>query len=207
VFCISIWEYLFNGKFPFVDTETVKVERGPNGYGFRAFPPSAGGKSSPTPNSYKLMIITGLGSALTPPNYDLIICREWDIKNGALVTGAQDTYVAKDLESRRIVTTEFYYDNGDNISQTYTYFGPTQADSTYGDNFRLAFDGTNTELQAMEKRYYTMDNMTAQGIPILQALVYVLDTGSPTGVKDPQNNDVTCIEVKPFRAWTRFASQ
>jgi hypothetical protein len=153
------------------------------------------------------MVINGLGSALIPPKYDVLVCREWDLNINNLKVGAQDVYVAKDMESRRTVGSEFYLDDGDNIKQTYTYFGPTAADASYGDNFRLANDGTNTELQVMEKRYYTANMVLAGGVAATQALLYVVDTNAPTGVKDPQGNDVTRLEVKPFRAWVRYATQ
>ena len=46
LFCIAVWEMLWNGKFPFRNTDTVKVERGPGGYAFHAAQPAAaGGKS------------------------------------------------------------------------------------------------------------------------------------------------------------------
>ena len=49
LFSIAVWDYLFGGKFPFIDTDTVKWDRGPNGYAARAAQPAAGGGgSSPT---------------------------------------------------------------------------------------------------------------------------------------------------------------
>jgi len=32
VFCIAVWESLWGGKFPFIDSDTVRWNRGPNGY-------------------------------------------------------------------------------------------------------------------------------------------------------------------------------
>jgi hypothetical protein len=154
------------------------------------------------------MVITQLGSSLTPPNYDLLICREWNILTNDF-KNAVDVYVAKDIDVRRGITKEYYLDDGDNLTQTYTYFAPTVADATYGDNFRMATNGTNTELQAMEKRYITRAQLIT-GNPLTdlsQAFVYVREYSAPTGVKDTNNVDVTKMEVKPFRAWTRYATQ
>ena len=182
------------------------MTRGPGGYSFQANPPgAAGGKGKTLDANYKLMVITGLGSALTPASYDLLICREWDMVNNAFK--GNDIYVAKDILARRVNVQEFYYDNGDNLKQNYTYFAPTSSDPTYGDNFRLASDGTNSELQVMEQRYYTKDQMTSQNVSVTQALVTVIDLGVPTGVKDPSGKDVTRIESKPVRVWERYATQ
>lgn len=59
LFCQAAWEYLFNGGFPFIDTDTVKVDRGPNGYAFRASLPSAGGKGGTTTSDYKGVYVQG----------------------------------------------------------------------------------------------------------------------------------------------------
>lgn len=167
--------------------------------------PSAGGKGQTLDANYKMMVITQLGSSLIPPIPDLLICQGWNwLTNTA---SGQNVYVAKDTEARQAVDKEFYYDNGDNVTQTYTYFTGTAADATYGDNFRMASDGTHTEVQSMEKRYYTNQQMISQGVNSIQAIVWVIDTGVPTGVKDPLGNDVTHLEVKPIRAWAKFTSQ
>ena len=59
LFCIAVWEYLFNGKFPFIDTDTVKVERGPNGYAFKASLPTAGGKAGSVKSDYAGIYVPG----------------------------------------------------------------------------------------------------------------------------------------------------
>src|ERR1017187_8327346 len=46
LFCIAVWDYLFGGKFPFIDTDTVKWDRSSNGYAARAAQPAAGGRTS-----------------------------------------------------------------------------------------------------------------------------------------------------------------
>lgn len=43
LFCIGVWDILWGGKFPFVDTETVKWKRGPNGYAASAKATGGGG--------------------------------------------------------------------------------------------------------------------------------------------------------------------
>ncbi len=44
---LSIWEMLFNGKFPLKDTPSLKWDKGPSGYAGRViFPPSSGGGAS-----------------------------------------------------------------------------------------------------------------------------------------------------------------
>lgn len=165
---------------------------------------TGGSKGKTTDANYKLMIITKLGSSLTPPAPDLLICKAYDW-NSQAVTGAE-VYVAKDSEARQIAK-EFYPDNSENVTVSYTYFTPTQADPSYGDNFRLANDGTNTELQVMDKRYITKDQLVAAITPLTQAIVWVIDTSVPTGVKDPTGANVTRIEVKPSRLWVRYATQ
>lgn len=59
LFCIAIWEYLFNGNFPFIDTDTVKVERGPNGYAFKASPPGSPGQGGATKSDYAGLYVPG----------------------------------------------------------------------------------------------------------------------------------------------------
>ena len=46
MFCISVWEMLFNGKFPFQDTNTIKWKCGAAGYSAQWVNPgsSSGGK-------------------------------------------------------------------------------------------------------------------------------------------------------------------
>lgn len=212
----AIWEMLWNGGFPFVDTDTVKWDRSPTGYAAKVQAPGAAGKAAPAaPNTFKWMAITQLGSSLLPANYDLLICKEWDWSTNAVKVGAPDVYVAKTIEARRTIVNEYYFDNGDNTVQTYSYFTPSVGDPSYGDNFRLATDGgiTPNELQVMERRYYSTAILPATaGTPVvaisrMQCLIQVLDTSAPTGVKDPNNIDVTRVEVKPFRTWGRFATQ
>lgn len=182
-----------------IDIEGYRIEPGANGWKARKKFQTAGGTTAPAqPSTEKLMTITGLGSGLTPPNYDLLICQD---------SGGATVYVAKSIEARRDISQEYFLDNGDNITQTYSYFTGTSSDPSYGDNFRMATDGTNTELQAMEKRYYAQGMIPpTKGNP-RQYQIYVRDTNAPTGVKDPKGNDVTRIEVKPFRAWIRYATQ
>lgn len=45
-FSVAVWDYLFGGKFPLIDTDSVKWDRSPLGYAARATLPSAGGKGS-----------------------------------------------------------------------------------------------------------------------------------------------------------------
>lgn len=166
---------------------------------------TGGGKGQTLDANYKMMVITQLGSSLIPPIPDLLVCQVWNwLTNTA---SGQNVYVAKDTEARQSVDKEFYYDNGDNVTQTYTYFTGTAADATYGDNFREATDGLTTELQVMEKRYYTNQQVRSQGVNSIQSIVWVIDTGVPTGVIDPTGNNVTHLEVKPLRAWVRYATQ
>jgi hypothetical protein len=164
----AIWDMLWGGKFPLIDTDTVRWSRGPAGYAAHAAAPTAGGKGKTIDANYKVMAITQLGSSLVPPLYDLLVCREWDLTTNDF-KNATDVYVAKDMEARRTITSEFYFDNGDNVTQTYTYFVATASDATYGDNFRLANDGTTSELQVMEKRYYTKGQMTTKHVSAAQA--------------------------------------
>lgn len=200
------WDYLLGGKFPFIDTDTVRWTRTEKGYAANVPPPNAAGKTTTAPSSMKEMCIIQLGSSLAVPNYDLLICNEWDpVANG--IKSATPIYVAKTIEARRGIVKEYFLDNGDNITQTYAYFTPTAGDASYGDNFRLGNDGTNTELQAMEKRYYAKSMIPDAIGSFAQCLVYVVDTGAPTGVKDPNGADVTRIEHKPFREWARYATQ
>lgn len=206
LFCIAVWEYLFNGNFPFIDSDTVKVERGPNGYSFRANPPgAAGGKGKTIDANYKLMVITALGSSLTPAIPDLLICSSATASSNPPGVAADTVYVAKARQMRRIPK-EFFLDNGANVTQNYTYFGPASSDSGYGDNFRTATDGINTELESVTPRYATKSVLTANNVTIEQSLIYVVDLGSPTGVTDPAGNAVTRIEVLPARMWSKVVS-
>lgn len=189
-----------------IDIEGYRIESTSGGIIARKKFTTSSGVSAPAPTGLKPMIITGFGSSLTPALPDLLICQSFNVATSSV--GGGTIYVAKDIESRRTLT-EFYFDNGDNVTNAYTYFTGTQADASYGDNFRLANDGTNTELQVMEKRYYTKAMLTGAGpqVPLNQAIIYAIDSGSPTGVKDPNGNDVTMIEVKPVRVWVRYATQ
>lgn len=175
-----------------------------NGYFLEAKAKASGGNGKTIDASYKLMIITQLGSQMTPAKPDLLVCQACNA-SGAPTGG--NVYVAKDTEARQAVNKEFYYDNGDNVTQTYTYFTMTAADPTYGDNFRQASDGLNSELQGMEKRYMRQSDLQGKSqMPLTQAMVWVIDTGLATGVIDPQGNDVTHLEVKPLRAWVKYTS-
>lgn len=53
LFLIAVWEYLFNGQFPFVDTDTVKWNRGPTGYAASAAPPGAGGNGTAAKSNFR----------------------------------------------------------------------------------------------------------------------------------------------------------
>src|SRR6185312_10882966 len=197
----GVWDMLWGRKFPFFDTDTVKVIRQENGYGFQAFPPGAAGKSIRQPTIYKQMAIKSLGSGLTPSNPELLICSSVTVSGGVTSIGNDTIYVAKRREMRRIAT-EFFYDDSAHVVQSYTYFGPTSADASYGDNFRTASDGTNSELESATPRYYTVGMMIGapaggHAIPPDQSFIIAVDLGVATGVKDPNNADVTIIEVTP----------
>lgn len=43
MFCEAVWDAIFGGRFPFVDTDTVKVSRSPSGYAFNAVVIGGGG--------------------------------------------------------------------------------------------------------------------------------------------------------------------
>ncbi len=43
LFCISVWDMLWNGKFPFIDTDSVKWKRSQTGYAAYAALPGTGG--------------------------------------------------------------------------------------------------------------------------------------------------------------------
>lgn len=165
------------------------------------------GGSAPAPKAQGVqeLIITQLGSTMAPANPNLLICASF--AGGLQSSNSPAVYVAKALPMRQR-TVEFFFDNGANVTQKYTYFGPTPAESSYGDNFRTATDGVNTELEAAEPRYYTEAQLKSQqGIPLDQAIIYAIDTGSDTGVADPNGNPVTMIEVLPNRDWVRIVSQ
>lgn len=205
-FCIAIWEYLFNGGFPFIDTDTVKVTRGPGGYAFQAFPPSAGGGKGKTIDAnYKLMAITGFGSNLIPPLPDLLICSTADASTIPPGVGNDTVYVAKARTMRRN-TTEFFADNGANVTQKYTYFGPATNDSSFGDNFRSATDNLNTEVESAVPRYCTVAILDAGKVPREQSFIYVVDLGANTGVVDPKGGQVTKLEVLPVRMWSKVVN-
>jgi hypothetical protein len=183
-----------------LDIEGFSIELTPSGWRARKkFQTVSAGQSAPSRSSIKEVTLITLGSSLTPSNPELLICQD---------SGGSTIYVAKDTESQRNAK-EFYFDNGDNVTVTYTYFTATQSDAAYGDNFRMASDGINTELQVMEKRYLTKGMILAidPTLPIKQAVLKVADTGSPTGIKDPTGKDVTYIEIKPTRVWVRYATQ
>lgn len=59
LFCVAVWEYLWGGKFPFNDSDTVKVERSQSGYYFHAAAPGAAGKSSPTQSDFAGVYVNG----------------------------------------------------------------------------------------------------------------------------------------------------
>lgn len=188
-----------------ISIEGYDIELGTDGFRAKRKAKSGGGTSTTLDANYKLMIITGLGSALTPAKPDLLICQAFDPVSKT--ASGPNVYVAKDTEARQVAK-EFYFDNGDNVTVNYSYFTGTAADASYGDNFRMANDGTNSELQVMEKRYYTQAMLAAiAGMPLTQAVIQVVDTGVATGVTDPAGNSVTRIEVKPVRVWIRQNTQ
>jgi len=192
----------------FLESKDFRRIQTNNGYFIEAkVLPGGSGKGKTLDANYKLMAIIQLGSSLIPPKPDLLICAPYNWLNNSIIGG--NVFVAKDSEARQAINKEFYFDNGDNVTQTYVYFTPTTADPTYGDNFRQASDGLISELQVMEKRYITLDQLRGRNIPqlpLIQAFVWVIDTGLATGVQDPQGNDVTRLEVKPLRAWVKYTS-
>jgi hypothetical protein len=184
----------------------VKVTRGPNGYSFQANPPgAAGGKGKTIDANYKLMAVKQLGSSLVPALNDLLICSTANAANNPPSIAADTVYVAKARPMRRNIK-EFFFDNGANATQDYAYFGPTVQDATYGNNFRLANDGVQSEVESVTPRYCTHIALTAQSMPIDQSLIYVVDLGVPTGVLDPSGNPVTRIEVLPCRMWAKVVN-
>jgi hypothetical protein len=159
----------------------------------------------------KWYAITQLGSSLSPQLPDLLVCRDFNVSTG-IVTGSTDIYIAKTLEARQGlqgINQEFFLDNGDNITQTTTFLQKTANDASYGDNFRTVNDGTNTELQALLKRYVTQSTLAAHGLGLhpWQCAIQALDFGVDSGVRDPQGKIVTMQEVYPPRIWERYASQ
>lgn len=197
------WDYLLGGKFPFIDTDSVKWVRTDRGYAANVQAPGAAVKPAPaTPGVTKPYAIKALGSSLTPANPDLLICST--VTGGTSI--ANDTvYVAKRREMRRAAK-EYFYDNGANVTQTYTYFGPTAADASYGDNFRLGADGVTSEVQSVDPRYYTTAMLQAiPAMPVDQSLIYAKETGVPTGVKDPNGKDITLVEDTP-RMWAKVVN-
>lgn len=160
----------------------------------------------PSPSKILFLGIIKLGSALNNP--DLLICKKYNppTKISQEYFGQELIYVAKQLQMRRGNTKEYFKDDTDNVTQSYTFFSGTASDETYGDNFRLATDGLTQELQVVVPRYIYVDVLTFRAIPVNQALIYAEDTGQPTGVYDPNGNPVTIIE-RPMREWARYISQ
>lgn len=194
----------------YVQSETFLGGRGfrkvptPTGWYLEAVEtPGGGGKNTTVNLAFQRLIVTAFGNALTPTRLpNLLVCRTWDGTN----IGNTDIYVAKCLNMRQ-VGKEFFYDNGDNITQTYTYFVPSANDPSYGDNFRNANDGTNTELQVVDPRYVTRQMLLDKSVQVDQALIYAVDTKVPTGVKDPTGADVTLLETQVERKWSRYFKQ
>jgi hypothetical protein len=179
----------------------------PNGYFLES--KIHGGKGGtagkPLDASYKMMVIKTLGSSFAIPLPNVMICAACTA--AGIITGP-DTYVAKSMVMRRNFK-EYFFDNGANVTQNYVYFSATSNDPSYGDNFRTASDGSSSELQSADPRYYTHDmlfGLTSQGIPLTQAILYAVDTGIATGEVDPNGNVITMVEIAPCRVWTRVVS-
>jgi hypothetical protein len=187
----------------FLESKDFRRVQTNGGYFIEAKARASGGGKTSSSNPVKYLAITQLGSSLIPPLPDLLICRVYS--PGISFFPGPDIYVAKQLQMRSDISKEFFYDNGDNVTQTYTAFTKTVSDASYGDNFRLATDGVNTELQVVDPRYITANTLPAH-FPIDQCLIYALETGLPTGVLDPAGNPVTLVEF-PMREWGRFSTQ
>jgi hypothetical protein len=188
--------------------EGYRIEHGAIGGGWNAkkvFQNSSGKAGASSPLSVKLMAIKSLGSSLNPALPDLLICSAATAQSGSFGIGVDTVYVAKAKTMRRVVK-EIFFDDGANVTQAYSYFGPTPQDHSYGDNFRQASDGTQSELESATPRYYTSDMMLSAAMPVDQSLIYVIDTGSPTGVVDPNGANVTKIEFLPARMWSKVVN-
>jgi len=185
-----------------LESKDIRRRNTPNGYYLELKVNASKGGAAASPANYKLAAITGFGSSLTPPLSDLLICSSAST-SGAI--GNDTIYVAKQRNMRQVAK-EFFPDGGANVTQTYTYFGPQSNDSTYGENFRSATDGIQTELEAATPRYITKDILLANAIPTGQCFIYIIETGIPTGVKDPSGNDVTKLEIMPDRNWAKVVN-
>jgi hypothetical protein len=186
-----------------ISIEGFKIEQGTDGWrAHKNFQTSGGTPSPPAPSNYKLVAIKSLGSTATPPNPNLLICSS---ATGDGVISHDTIYVAKARNMRRIAK-EFFADNGANITQNYTYFAGTAADSSYGDNFRTATDGLQTELEAATPRYVTFDTLVNNALGPEQCLIHIIDVSSATGVVDPNGNPVTKLEVIPARTWAKVVN-
>ena len=75
----------------------------------------------------------------------------------------------------------------------------------YNDEQRAAYNQTTlaSEFQSIHTRYVVYPgNAPPEGYDIIQSLVEVGGTTNPTGVLDPDGNDIYYYEVSPCRYWS-----
>lgn len=207
LFMQAVWERVFgkSSRFHSVPGQYDVNETEQGTYLDIKIRPGGGKPGKTVDATYKMMAIRSLGSNLVPALPDLLICSSVDLNFIPPKVQGDSIYVAKARTQRRPVK-EFFFDNGANVTQNYTYFGPTAADSSFGDNFRNATDGINTELESVVPRYLTALMLSGKNMPQDQSFIYVLDLGFPTGVVDPTGADVTKIEALPARMWSKVVN-
>lgn len=228
LFMQAVHDRLFGGKFPFIDTDSVKWERGASGYSARASLPSAGGKAAPAvPAEIAAFVITNLngkdfftGQKIGQWVYSPNLAAGFHFT--ASPYGGPSVKIAKPGHLRP----PFVAETIDGVLITYRN-GPAGSPLLgFDDNNRIANDGVTDEVQCVYPRYVPINDPLAGYIPNTvirttglapgnvvisrgQSVVYAMKVPGGSGVFDYTNlvngkpDQVDWQEILPARVWSK----
>ena len=127
LFFTAVWEFLWGGKFPFIDTDTVKWDRGGSGYAANV-KAARGGAGGSSVAMYRLKSVQG----------DYITVRTWD----NTIEGDVDILVARPPEIRKPAS-----ESVDGVLVSYTYVSDIQRTAS-----KTVDSVTTTETQIINPR-------------------------------------------------------
>jgi hypothetical protein len=176
----AVWDWL-QSLTP-VPTPTVSVGWGSKGVRLTA---SAGGGNGTT---CQLCVITQLYGGSENMAFDYIGVTPWDSQANQ-VSGSQ-FYCAKNITGRGPATELI---DGQEI--LYSQY--------YNDVQRFAQNTVTlaSEYQSIHTRYMNYPNAIPPGASLEQYQIYVVRTLNPTGVIDPNGNQIYYLEISPDRKW------
>ena len=197
----SVWKQAVHDRvfkaLRFITSNTVQANEGQNGIWFEAL---GGGGNGTT---IQLCAITELYGTDSDMAFNYIGVTPWDVtanNNLGGTTGSQ-FFCAKCLGGRGPATE--WIDSNEIVYSQY-----------FLDNQRFAVNVTTSanEFQAIHPRYIAYPgvgppfNPPNQFLDSTQFLIYVTRTTKPTGVMDPNGNNISFVEIQPSRNWAYSVS-